>query len=149
MAVGDAACALGLPILIHASEPVGHEYPGKTGGSLVSIWQFLGAHPDLVTVLAHLGGGLPFYAHMPEVREVFTRTYVDTAAVPWLYAPTVYRAVVDLVGSGPLLFGSDYPLRHPARDVDVLRGAGLGDGDCAAIMGGNAAHLFGLTEVGA
>lgn len=141
-AIGREAAALGAVLLLHASEPVGHEYPGKAGGPLTEIWRFLSAHGDLTAILAHLGGGLPFYAHMPEVRALFERVYVDTAAAPWLYAPSAIRAVIDLIGEERVLFGSDFPLRHPARDLGWLRKASLDEREWAAVIGGNAANLF-------
>lgn len=142
VALADTALACRLPVLLHASEPVGHDYPGKTGQSLAGIWRFMCAHPDLTLVLAHLGGGLPFYAHMPEVQARFERTYVDTAAAPWLYRPAAYRAVVDLIGAERVLFASDFPLRHPARDLAVLRAAGLTERELGAVLGGNARALL-------
>jgi predicted TIM-barrel fold metal-dependent hydrolase len=140
--LADAAVRLGLPILLHASEPVGHDYPGKAGQSLGPIWRWLSAHPKLVTVLAHLGGGLPFFAHMPEVGALFTRTFVDTAAVPWLYARSVYRPLVDLIGADRILFASDFPLRDPVADLAVLRGAGLSEAELGAILGDNAMTML-------
>lgn len=142
-AIGETAGALGGVLLLHASEPVGHAYPGKGGGPLADIWRFLTTHTGVTAVLAHLGGGLPFYAHMPEVRAVFDRAYVDTAAAPWLYEASAIRAVVDLVGCERVLFGSDFPLRDPARDIRWLETAGLARDELAAVLGGNASALFG------
>jgi predicted TIM-barrel fold metal-dependent hydrolase len=140
--LAHSATSLRLPVLLHASEPVGHSYPGKAGQSLGPIWRWLTDHPELVTVLAHLGGGLPFYAHMPEVRSLFARTYVDTAAAPWLYVSAVYRPLVDLIGAERILFASDFPLRDPARDIAILRDAGLTEPELDAILGGNAMTLL-------
>jgi predicted TIM-barrel fold metal-dependent hydrolase len=142
-AVAETAAALGAVLLLHASEPVGHAYPGKAGGPLADIWRFVTMHTGVTAILAHLGGGLPFYAHMPEVRAAFDRLYVDTAAAPWLYDSAVLRVVVDLIGHERLLFGSDFPLRHPRRDVRWLRAAGLERDELAAVLGGNASALFG------
>jgi predicted TIM-barrel fold metal-dependent hydrolase len=142
--VAGAAARLDLPLMIHASEPVGHRYPGKAGGPLERIWRLCEDNPDVTLILAHLGGGLPFYAFMPEVAAQFQRTYVDTAATPWLYRPEVYRAVLNLVGQGHLLFGSDFPLRHPRDDIRLLLQAGLSDDVCRAVLGENAARLFHL-----
>lgn len=136
----------GLPLLLHASEPVGHAYAGKEGQSLGPLWSFIEAHPEVTTILAHLGGGLPFYAFMPEVAAVFARTYVDTAAVPWLYRPDVYPVLIRLIGGDRILFSSDFPLRHPARDLAVLRSAGIASADLDLILGGTAARLLGLEE---
>jgi predicted TIM-barrel fold metal-dependent hydrolase len=143
-AIAGAAARLGLPLLIHASEPVGHRYPGKEGGPLDAIWRLREGHPSNVLVLAHLGGGLPFYASMREVGGAFEqgRTYVDTAAAAFLYRPGVYRRLAQTVGAGCLLFGSDFPLIRPARELDRLRGAGLEADDLAAILGGTACRLF-------
>jgi predicted TIM-barrel fold metal-dependent hydrolase len=142
-ALGEAAAALGSVLLIHASEPVGHQYAGKTGSSIGAIWRFLTAHPTIVSILAHLGGGLPFYAHMPEVQDLFTRTYVDTAAVPWLYEPSAIRTAIDRIGAGRIMFGSDFPLRHPARDLEwMLEGVPLDEPEQQAILGSNALELL-------
>lgn len=135
-----------LPLLFHASEPVGHAYAGKEGQSLGPLWSFIEAHPEVTTILAHLGGGLPLYAFMPEVAAIFARTYVDTAAVPWLYRPAVYAALTALIGVDRILFGSDFPLRHPARDLAILRSAGLAPADLELVLGGSAARLLGLEE---
>jgi predicted TIM-barrel fold metal-dependent hydrolase len=141
-AAGEAAAALDAVMLLHASEPVGHVYPGKAGGLLADIWDFVSAHGGVTAILAHLGGGLPFFAHMPEVRAVFNRVYVDTAAAPWLYDVAVLRTVIELIGHERVLFGSDFPLRDPQRDIRWLRTAGLAAGQLAAVLGGNASALF-------
>jgi predicted TIM-barrel fold metal-dependent hydrolase len=141
-AVGEAAVSLEAVMLLHASEPVGHAYPGKSGGPLADLWRFLTAHEGMTTILAHLGGGLPFYAYMPEVRAVFDHVYVDTAAAPWLYEASALRTVIDRIGHERLLFGSDFPLRHPQQDLRWLRSAGLEGDALAAVLGGNASKLF-------
>lgn len=145
-AVWGAAARLGLPLLVHASEPVGHAYPGKGGGTLATLWRMLTTFPDTTVILAHLGGGLPFYAHMPEVRAVFNRCYVDTAAVRYLYRRTAVRAVIDLIGADRILFGSDFPLRDPYLDLRWLARTPLADAEWAQITGGNAAALLGFAS---
>jgi len=145
-AIATTATGLGLPVLLHASEPVGHRYAGKEGGPIESIWKLRERHDRVTLILAHLGGGLPFYWYMPEVGAVFGagHTFVDTAAVPWLYDPGALRFVVDRIGAGRVLFGSDFPLRHPRRDLAFLRDSGLTPDEFAAVAGENAAHLFRL-----
>lgn len=110
---------MGWPVLLHASEPVGHLYPGKGTATPGRLWRLLQplvrAAPDLRLCLAHLGGGLPLYGHMPEVRELCQRLWFDTAAVPFLYNPGVLRTVQELLGPGRISFGSDFPLLGPNR----------------------------------
>jgi predicted TIM-barrel fold metal-dependent hydrolase len=69
-----------LPLLTHSSEPLGHEYAGKGKTFPWSLLKLAQNFPDLKIVLAHWGGGLPFYELMPEVREALRNVYYDSAA---------------------------------------------------------------------
>lgn len=104
------ADAYDLLLLFHTSEPAGHRYPGKTGLPLDQLWRFVEDFPGVTVIAAHWGGGLPFYALMPEVRALLDRMYVDTAATRLLYSPDVYARGIDLIGAERILFGSDFPL---------------------------------------
>jgi len=117
---------------------------GKPGGLLDAIWALLVQHANIVTILAHLGGGLPFFAFMPEVRALFNRTYIDTAAVPWLYDAAAIVSAVRAVGVERVLFGTDFPLRRPGRDLQWLSHAGLDHHELSKVQGGNAASLLKL-----
>ena len=142
--VASACTDLGMPMVLHCSEPVGHDYPGKGTATPGKVAAFALRHPTLRLVCAHLGGGLPFYAHMPEVAELCRRLWFDTAAGPYLFAPTAYRAVADLCGADRLLFGSDHPLLPARRYIDAFAEADLTVAERALVMGGNAAELLGL-----
>ncbi len=134
-----------LIVTTHSSEPVGHLYPGKGSVRPESLWKLALNFPDAVIVMAHWGGGLPFYALMPEVRESLRNVYFDTAASPYLYTRDVFAVGASLVGAERILLGSDYGLMRPRRLLKQARESGLGDGDLAAVLGGNAARLLGLT----
>ena len=140
----EAAHGLGLPVVVHCSEPVGHQYPGKGRTTPEKIYRFIQNFPGNTLVCAHWGGGLPFYALMPEVPEVIRNVYFDTAASPFLYRPEVFATVVGLVGADRVLFGSDYPLIGHRRSLREVEQAGLEPQDQEAVLGGNAARLFGL-----
>jgi predicted TIM-barrel fold metal-dependent hydrolase len=133
-----------LMLLTHASEPVGHLYPGKGAATPDIIYSLITALPDIPVVCAHWGGGLPFYALMPEVRAALANCYFDTAASPFLYRPEIYRRVVDLVGADKVLFGSDYPVMPPRRILDEIDAAGLTAKEKDAILAGNARRLLGI-----
>jgi predicted TIM-barrel fold metal-dependent hydrolase len=139
-----AASAFDLPLLCHVSEPVGHQYAGKRGLSLESLFDFARSAAGVTLIAAHWGGGLPFYALMPEVRAAIGNVWFDTAASHLLYEPAVYRRVIDLVGVDRILWGSDYPLTPQAKALARARAAGLSDDELSAILGGNAAALLGL-----
>ena len=142
--VAEAAQAKGLIVLTHASEPVGHEYSGKGDVSPTSIVGLAAAFPELRIVAAHWGGGLPFYALMPEVARTLSNVYFDSAATTYLYRPEVYRIVSELVGAEHVLFGSDFPLLRPGPMLRKLRALALPAGALEMILGGSAAALLGL-----
>ena len=139
-----AASAFDLVILTHVSEPVGHFYPGKRGLALDALCEFARGAAGVTVIAAHWGGGLPFYMLMPEVREALANVWFDTAASHLLYAPDVYRRVIDLAGAERILWGSDWPLTSLEKALDRTRDAGLTADELAAVLGDNAAALFGL-----
>jgi predicted TIM-barrel fold metal-dependent hydrolase len=134
-----------LILLTHTSEPVGHQYPGKGGVTPDMLYPFITSFPDLTIVCAHWGGGLPFYALMPEVKKAMGNVFFDTAASPFLYSPQIYSQVTQLVGGDRILFGSDYPLLTQERVVKEIRSLDLPEETKELILSGNASRLFGLT----
>ena len=142
-AVMEMAIERGLPVVVHGSEPVGHAYAGKGTTHPEELLAFIGRFPQARIVAAHWGGGLPFYALMPEVRETLANAYFDSAASPFLYEQEVFSTVVRTVGVKHVLFGSDFPLVR-ARRVAEQAIAMLKPVDAAAVLGGNAQALLGL-----
>jgi predicted TIM-barrel fold metal-dependent hydrolase len=132
----------GLPLLVHCSEPVGHEYAGKGRFGPEACVKLARAYPGLTLIFSHLGGGLFLYELMPEVRACLSYAFYDTAAVPFLYDPFVYKVAVSVVGAERLLYGSDYPLLPDKRYRQGLRS--LSRRQRAAVSGGNARRVFGV-----
>ncbi|MBA7469384.1 hypothetical protein ES707_04651 [subsurface metagenome] len=133
-----------LILLTHASEPVGHNYPGKGAITPDMLYPFITSHPDLTIVCAHWGGGLPFYALMPEVKQAMNNVFFDTAASPFLYSPQIYNQVIQLVGAERILFGSDYPLLTQSRLLEEIRSLDLPEATRDLILSGNAQRLLGI-----
>ncbi|MFC2016845.1 amidohydrolase family protein [Chloroflexota bacterium] len=135
-----------LILLSHASEPVGHEYPGKGVITPDMLYPFITNFPNLTIVCAHWGGGLPFYALMPEVKKAMSNVFFDTAASPLLYSPQVYTQVIQLVGADKILFGSDYPLLAQARLLEEIKSLDLPEETKNLILSGNAQRLLGIQD---
>jgi uncharacterized protein len=133
-----------LVLLTHVSEPVGHIYSGKGDITPEALYPFIVSFPRLKLVCAHWGGGMPFYALMPEVKIVLKRVYFDTAASPYLYGSQVYPQVAQLIGSDKILFGSDYPLIKPKRLLTEIEALNLPEDLKNAILAGNAESLLKL-----
>ncbi len=140
-----ATClAAARPILLHATEPVGHGYPGKGTATPDRLLHFLAANQGLDVVLAHWGGGLPFYELMPEVASLCQRVRYDTAASPYLYRHDILRAAVDLIGSDRILWGSDFPVLGQTRFLRRTLSTELESDSLRRIIGGTAIDTYRL-----
>lgn len=140
----EAVIRHNLVLLIHTSEPVGHQYPGKGAVTPDIVYPLITGFPGLTLVCAHWGGGLPFYALMPEVEKSLANVFFDTAASPFLYNPRIYRQVIELVGAEKILFGSDYPLLAPGRLLNEIKSLELPPETEQLILSGNARRLLGI-----
>ena len=145
-ALMDMATRLRVPVLVHASEPVGHLYHGKGRVTPERLLRLVQGFPRATVVCAHWGGGLPFYALMPEVADALANTYFDSAASPLLYDQRVFSVAANLVGAEKLLFATDFPLVKHQRLLAQVRESGLAAEAQELVLGGNAARLLGLTE---
>lgn len=143
--LAEAAHALDLFALTHASEPVGHRYLGKGDVSAADLQDFLLAFPRLRVVAAHWGGGFPFYELMPEVRTAAANLWYDSAASAYLYRPEVFSIVARAAGIEKILWGSDFPLLGQRRMLDYARAGGLAPEELALALGGNAARFLRLS----
>lgn len=130
------------PLLIHVSELLGHEYPGKGDVGPLAAYRFALDNPGLTVVFAHLGGGLPFYAAMPEIRAL-ENVYYDNAAQPFLYKPNVYQGLKAMGSLDKIILGSDYPLISCKRYIRELESSGLSADDRLLILDENAKRVFG------
>ena len=113
-------------------------------------------YPDFPYVMGHTGGALLTilerldngYKLFPDCRKFITRPpsefakklYYDTCA---FYAPALKMAI-ESVGARQLLFGTDDPFID--ADTKHVERLALAPADQAAILGGNAARLFGLAR---
>ena len=134
-----------LIMLTHASEPVGHSYSGKGNITPSLLYRFITNFPDLTVVCSHWGGGLPFYALMPEVAKALSNVYFDTAASPWLYRDEIFKHVTEILGAEKVLYGSDYPLMKQSKLVKTIRNLDLSEEAKSLILGGNAQMLLSLS----
>ncbi|MDR2612954.1 MAG: amidohydrolase [Deltaproteobacteria bacterium] len=145
----EALCLLaaekGAPVLVHVNEPVGHRYPGKAPIEISQIQALAERSGGARLVLAHFGGGLPFFASMRKgVRESLGNVRFDTAAMPYLYSPQALRAAAGFLGAAHFLFGSDYPLLPASRYERYFAEAGLTEEETGLVFGGAARDFLGL-----
>ncbi len=142
------------PVNLHVTEAAGHTHPGSTPPTpLQEFIRLAQSAPELKLILAHWGGGLPFFESSPGIRKSLRNVYYDCAASPLLYETAIFRRIADLVGHEKMLFGSDFPLRlYPARQKragyseflqDIRENSGLDQAELQALLGGNLRRLLG------
>ena len=117
--------------------------------------------PGLKIVAAHGGGYLPSYAPRsdhacfvspqncnPDIKlkkkptEYLNQLYFDAL----VFTPEALRHLVAQVGASQVMLGTDHPIPWEEHPVDhVFATTTLSNKEKAAILGGNAARLFGMT----
>jgi aminocarboxymuconate-semialdehyde decarboxylase len=116
--------------------------------------------PGLKIIAAHGGGYLGSYAPRsdhacfvspqncnPEIKlkkkptEYLNQLYFDAL----VFTPEALRHLVAQVGASQIVLGSDHPIPWEQHPVDhIFATTTLGDEERMAILGGNAARLFGM-----
>ena len=136
-----------LILLFHVTEPTdGREYAGKGGLTLDSFYRFSSAHPQLKTVGAHLGGGLPFFLPREDLANV-CHVFIDTAARRWLYTVDRYREVFNLVSPQRVLLGSDFPLVAQDKEIEMARADSTDKSQAELVLGQNARRLLRISPL--
>ncbi|MDR2340209.1 MAG: amidohydrolase [Deltaproteobacteria bacterium] len=135
----------GAPLLVHVNEPIGHKYPGKAPIEISQIYELIKGTSGTKLILAHFGGGIPFFATLKkEVREAMAHVRFDTAAMPYIFSPQALGLAVQALGASSFLFGTDYPLLAPERYYKYFNDAGLGPEDSEQVLGLAAKGFLGL-----
>lgn len=144
-AIAEAAQAFDRPIMVHASEPLGHDYPGKGRATPDQLLALAEAFPELRIVAAHWGGGLPFFELMPEVRLLLANLAYDSAATTYLYDHAVFEHVMRICGADKVIFASDYPVLRQDRLIARMKKTEWPSMEVARnVMGGNATRVYRL-----
>ena len=111
------------PVNLHATEAAGASLRDRVATPLQDFVAMAEQHPLLKLILAHWGGGLAFFENNPRLKKLLRNVYYDTSASPLLYAPSVFRQVINAVGADKIIFGSDYPLKlfpQHQKDAEML-----------------------------
>jgi predicted TIM-barrel fold metal-dependent hydrolase len=137
-AVIRAASVKKMPVLIHTFHRVEHNLPGEV--SLDEVGLLARRFPKATLIAAHAG------AHWRQCLDVLRRfprnALVDiSGCIP---EQGMLEALVDGMGAGRILFGSDLLGRSQASQLAKVELAGLPSHVRAAILGDNARRVFGL-----
>jgi hypothetical protein len=125
-------------LMIHVGDPVVSPNNLSTPKKIAAI---LDNFPGIKIIAAHLGG----YCFWEEVYEVLAGrdVYFDTSSSLYYMDLALARKIFVKHGTEKILFGSDFPLRSPKQDFEVLdRIQWLSIADKEKILGLNCAELF-------
>lgn len=129
----------GVPILIHTGD---HRYDYSNPNRLLPI---LKIYTSLTVIGAHLGG----WSVWEEACEKLSHEpnlYVDCSSTFPFYDVAKARELILRWGFDRVLFGSDYPMWNPIRELDTFLSLELGEEANRKILGENAIKLFRLEE---
>jgi predicted TIM-barrel fold metal-dependent hydrolase len=102
--------------------------------------------PDLRLIACHFGG----YHRLEEAEEELLGlpVHLETSWPPTMaeLAPERVRSIIDRHGTDRIVFGSDWPMADPAREIAAIRALGYDEETTAGILGGNFSRLMGLSD---
>ena len=125
-----------LPLLIHCGDHrYDHSHPGR-------IAKIIDAFPKLTIVAAHLGGWSIFDQAVPYMKD--RNCYMDISSVMPFMTPQKAFEYIRLYGADRLLFGSDFPMWDPLRELESFLKFDLSDEEREKILWKNAAKVFGI-----
>lgn len=139
-----ALAAEGIVVIAHVG--VGNDAEATKRGAPDHIATLLHAVPGLKLIACHYGG----YHRLDDAERlaVGTGAILETSWPPSVeeLGGEKVRGLIAAHGADRFVFGSDWPMADPAREIAFLRSIGLSGADEAAVLGGTLAKLLGLDD---
>ena len=128
---------LHLPVLLHTGD---YRYDYSNPNRVKNI---LKTFPKLTVLGAHLGGWSIWSKAAQELAD-FPNFYVDSSSSLYALDPLEAKKIIHAYGSKRVLFGSDYPMWNPAKDLKALLNLNFEPEELEDILHGNAERIFAL-----
>jgi uncharacterized protein len=133
-------------IVVLAHVGAGTDDAASERGAPEHIRAILQAAPTLRFIACHFGG----YHRLEdaEAAAVGTDAYLETSWPPSVDGLGAER-VLTLIrahGADRFVFGSDWPMADPKRELQFLRSIGLTTAEESSILGGNLAAMLGIRD---
>jgi predicted TIM-barrel fold metal-dependent hydrolase len=130
----------GVPILIHTGDP---RYDFSNPNRIKPILEI---YKNLTVIGAHMGGW-SVWDEAYETLSPFPNFYVDCSSSFNFHKKERIKDLICAWGFERVLFGSDYPMWNPEKELDILLSFDLGEKANRLILGENAKRLFRLEAV--
>ena len=123
-----------LPLLIHSGD---YRYDFSHPRRIAHIAD---SFPKLTMIAAHLGGWSIFEEAVPYMKD--RQCYMDISSVMPFVKPDKVLEYIRMYGADRLLFGSDFPMWHPVKELEFLTSLGLSTSDYEKITWHNAERFL-------
>ena len=136
----QAVADRGMVLLLHAGK-VPEDLP-EFFGTPDRFARMAERHPDLVVILAHLGGWEMWSGVREYLIPAAENVYFDTAYIsPSLTSAEACDLIVE-IGADRVLFGTDYPWTDQAEEICFVEGMDLSGREKRMILSENAERLL-------
>ncbi|MBR5783097.1 MAG: amidohydrolase [Clostridia bacterium] len=126
-----------LPILMHTGD---NRYDNSNPNRVLPI---LKAYPHLTLIGAHFGGW-SVWQQAGQSLAGMPNLYVDCCSSMQYISPEETVELIRLYGADRVLFGTDYPLWSPAKEIENFMALKLTDEERRLILSENAKRVFGI-----
>ena len=127
----------GLPILMHTGD---NRYDYSNPNRLLPV---LDIYKNLTVIGAHLGGW-SIWEEAVDVYRNMPNFYVDCSSSFAYLKPEKAKEIIRKYGADKVLFGTDYPMWSPKREIEYFLSLSLDENEICSILNMNAKKLFGL-----
>lgn len=127
----------GLPILMHTGD---HRYDNSNPNRLLPV---LKIYSELTVIGAHLGGWSVWEDAARELAGL-PNLYVDCSSTMGFIDLKTTKELIEKFGTDRVLFGTDYPMWAPKKELENFFNLGLSEEDNLKILSENAKKLFGI-----
>ena len=101
------------------------------------------SYPELVLVLAHLGGLRMWDDVSRWLLPAGRNVYFDSSYASFYISENEMTDLIRDIGTDHVLFGSDYPWEDPRKAIGIINGLDLSESEIEAMLGRNAVKLLG------
>lgn len=127
----------GLPILMHTGD---HRYDNSNPDRVVPI---LREYPHLIFIGAHFGGWSVWEKSKKQMVGI-PNLYVDCSSTMPYVSPKAVVEMINDFGAERVLFGTDYPLWSPAKELESFMHLALSETQRQMILSENAKKVYNL-----
>ncbi len=126
-----------IPILMHTGDS---RFDFSNPNRLLPILQI---YTNLTVVGAHLGGWSVWDDAIKAFKDL-PNFYVDCSSCFGFISPQKVKELIRAYGAERVLFGTDYPMWSPRREIDTFLSLGLDEFENRCILNINAKKVFNL-----